>query len=304
MSRLDAEPVHDPPAPAECRPLRTYVVIGCCVAALSAPAGARAALYELSPRQAFTVSGTREGCASRPAAGQPVLTCSLWGRTTRIIPGTLYVELGAAVADVFQRTLAGDAGLLREYVQPAQVEQLPPAPAGDATVFVVAPGDVVAVDGTDVACVVAKRGGDLGVTCRKLELGTGLPLSTSVAVTLSETGVIATRIRADRSGSTTFAMAQPFLPSLRAVSRLERSLRAAVRRVDAIRRSEHRFTATRYAYARQGVLRVVRDVRHDRFASACLRLDSLMYAGFRIPRGHTRLLFVRRMRRIEGALCR
>jgi hypothetical protein len=284
--------------------MRWIIVLVCSAAAAALPAGARAALYDLQPGQAFTVAGTREGCASHPGVGQPTLTCSLWGQTTRVIPGTLYVELGPTVADVFQRTLSGDAGLLREYVQPAQVEEVPPAPAVDSTVFVVAPGDAVSVDGTDLACVVAKRNGDLGVTCRKLELGTGLPLSTSVAVTLSETAVTATRIRADRSGSTTFAMAQPFLPSFRAVARIERGLGSAIKRLVAIRRSERGFTAARYDYARLGLLDVAHQIARDRFADGCLQLDDLMYAGFQIPRGHTRLLFVRRMRKIEGALCR
>ena len=42
---------------------------------------------------------------------------------------------------------------------------------------------------------------------------------------------------------------------------------------------------------------------HDRFVAACLRFDPLLYAGFNLPRGHTRLLFVRRMRKIDRALC-
>src|SRR2546425_152805 len=42
----------------------------------------------------------------------------------------------------------------------------------------------------------------------------------------------------------------------------------------------------------------------DRLAGACLRLEPLLYAGFYIPRGHTRLLFVRRLRKIDSALCR
>jgi len=267
------------------------------------PARAAATLYDLQPGQAFTVAGTREGCSSRPTPGEPVLTCSLWGRTTRVVPGTVYFELGTTVADVFQRTLSGDAGLLREYPQPSQVGQPPPAPAVDPTVFVVNPGDTIAIAGTDVACAVARRHGDLGVTCRKLELGTGLPLSTSVAVTLSELAVTATRIRADRSGSTTFVLAQPFVPSLRVVARQELALRRAIDRLAAIRRVERGFAAARFRTARAGLVSVLGALSRDDFPRACLTLEPLMYAGFEIPRGHTRLLFVRRMRKIDRALC-
>jgi hypothetical protein len=99
-------------------------------------------------------------------------------------------------------------------------------------------------------------------------------------------------------------MAQPFLPSFRAVARIERGLGSAIKRLVAIRRSERGFTAARYDYARLGLLDVAHQIARDRFADGCLQLDDLMYAGFQIPRGHTRLLFVRRMRKIEGALCR
>ena len=135
--------------------MRLSLLLAGCVAALALPARAGAVLYDLQPGQAFTVAGTREGCSSRPTPGEPVLTCSLWGRTTRVVPGTVYFELGATVADVFQRTLSGDAGLLREYPQPPQVGQPLPAPAVDPTVFVVEPGDTISIAGTDVACAVA-----------------------------------------------------------------------------------------------------------------------------------------------------
>jgi hypothetical protein len=283
--------------------LRLSLLLAGCVLALALPARSGAVLYDLQPGQAFTVAGTREGCSSRPTPGEPVLTCSLWGRTTRVIPGTVYFELGTTVAAVFQRTLAGDAGLLREYPQPPQAGQPPPAPAVDPTVFVVEAGDTISIAGTDVACAVARRHGDLGVTCRKLELGTGLPLSTSVAVTLSELAVTATRIRAGRSGSTTFVLAQPFVPSLRVVARQELALRRAIERLAAIRRVERGFTARRYRAARAGLARVLATLSREDFPRACLTLEPLMYAGFEIPRGHTRLLFVRRMRKIDRALC-
>ena len=285
-------------------PVRTSLVLACSLLAAAFPGGARAALYELQPGQAFTVAGTREGCASKPTEAQPILTCSLWGRTTRVIPGTLYFELGSTVADVFQRTLDGTAGLLREYPQPAQATPPPPAPAVEPIVFVVEPGDGISIAGTDVDCVVARRQGDLGVTCRKLENGTGLPLSTSVAVTLSELAVTAMRIRSDRSGATTFVLAQPDLPSSRTVARGRHALVSAVGRLGAIRRSGGRFSASGYGVARTGLLAVIEDLDHDRLAGACLRLEPLLYAGFYIPRGHTRLLFVRRLRKIDSALCR
>jgi hypothetical protein len=275
----------------------------CCAVAAVLPARAGAALYELQPGQAFTVAGTREGCASQPTPTQPLLTCSLWGRTTRVIPGTLYFELGPTVADVFQRTLDGTSGLLREYPQPAQVVQPQPAAAVEPVVFVVSVGDGISVAGTDIDCVVAKRLGDLGVTCRKLEAGTGLPLSTSVAVTLSGLAVTASRIRADRSGATTFALAQPFLPKPRTVARQQRALRSAIRRLGAIRTSDRAYGAGAYGAARSGLLAVAADVSHDRFVAACIRFEPLLYSGFYIPRGRTRLLFVRRMRKIDRALC-
>jgi len=281
--------------------LRTTLVLACCAVAAVLPAGARAALYDLQPGQAFTVAGTREGCASGPT--EALLTCSLWGRTTRVIPGTLYFELGQTVADVFQRTLVGTAGLLREYPEPAQTTQPPPAPAVEPTVFVVDVGDVVSVAGTDVACVAGRRRGDLGVRCTKLEAATGLPLATSVALTLSEEAVTATRIRADRSGSTTFALAQPYLPSAKAVARGRRMLATAVGGLGAIRRSEHRFSVSRYVAARTGLLDVIDELDHDRFAGACLRLEPLLYAGFYLPRGHARLLFVRELRKVDRVLC-
>ncbi|HEX6699106.1 MAG TPA: hypothetical protein VF101_00085 [Gaiellaceae bacterium] len=284
--------------------MRIGLVLACCVLAAAPPARARAELYDLQPGQAFAVAGTREGCASKPTAAQPLLTCSLWGRTTRVIPGTLYFELGDAVADIYQRTLSGAPGLLREYAQPPQAAQPAPAPAGDPVVFVVEPGDAVSVAGTNVACVVARRRGDLGVTCRNVEAATGLPLSTSVAVTLSELAVTAMRIRADRSGSTTFALAQPLLPSARAVARGRRALIAALGRLATIRRTERRFSAHGYAGARSGLLGVIGDLDHDRLANACLGLEPLLYDGFYLPRGHTRLLFVRRLRKIDRALCR
>jgi hypothetical protein len=123
-------------------------------------------------------------------------------------------------------------------------------------------------------------------------------------VTLSELAVTATRIRADRSGSTTFALAQPVLPSARAVARGRRALAAAVRRLGAIRQSERRFSTHGYASARVGLLGVISDLGHDRFAAACLGLEPLLYDGFYLPRGHTRLLFVRRLRKIDRVLCR
>ena len=275
----------------------------CCAIAALLPPPAGAALYELQPGQAFTVAGTREGCASQSTPTQPLLTCSLWGRTTRVIPGTLYFEFGPTVADVFQRTLDGSSGLLREYPQPAQAVPPQPATAAEPLVFVVGAGDGISVAGTDVDCVVAKRSGDLGVTCRKLEAGTGLPLSTSVAVTLSGLAVTASRIRADRSGSTTFALAQPFVPTPRTVARQQRALRAAMERLGAIRRSDRAYGAGRYGAPRSGLLGIAADLAHDRFVAACLRFDPLLYAGFNLPRGHTRLLFVRRMRKIDRALC-
>ena len=283
--------------------LRRSLLLACCVVAVALPARAGAAGYDLQPGQAFTVAGTREGCASRPTSGEPLVTCSLWGRTTRVVPGTLYFELGATVADLFQRTLSGEPGLLREYPQPAQVAQPAQVPAVEPSVFVVAPGDTVSIAGTDVACAVARRNGDLGVTCRKLELATGLPLSTSVAVTLSELAVTATRIRADRTGSTTFVLAQPFVPSPQAVTRHERGLRRAIDRLAGIHRVEHGFTAARYRAAHEGLARVIADLARDDYPWACLTLEPLLYAGFGIPRGHTRLLFVRRMRKIDRALC-
>src|SRR5881409_1115184 len=118
-------------------PVRPTFVLACALLAAAFPAGARAALYELQPGQAFTVAGTREGCASKPTESEPILVCSLWGRTTRVIPGTLYFELGQSVADLFQRTLSGAPGLLREYPQPPQAEQPPPTPPGEPIVFVV-----------------------------------------------------------------------------------------------------------------------------------------------------------------------
>ena len=284
--------------------LRTTVVLACCAAVAAVlPAGARAALYDLQPGQAFTVAGTREGCASGPTEAQPLLTCSLWGRTTRVIPGTLYFELGQSAGDMFQRTLEGTAGLLRDYPQPAEATQPPPAPAAEPIVFVVDAGDVISVAGTDVDCVVARRRGDLGVRCTKLEAATGLPLPTSVALTLSEETVTAMRIRADRSGSTTFALAQPYLPSAKAVARGRRMLASAVGGLGAIHRSEHRFSVRRFAAARTGLLDVIDELDHDRFAGACLRLEPLLYAGFFIPHGHARLLFVRQLRKVDRALC-
>lgn len=283
--------------------LRTTLVLACCAVAAGLPAGAHAALYDLQPGQAFAVAGTREGCASAPTEAQPLLTCSLWGRTTRVIPGTLYFELGQTAGDVFQRTLEGTAGLLRGYLQPAQPTQPQPVPAVEPTVFVVDAGDVISVAGTDVDCVVARRGGDLGVRCTKLEAATGLPLPTSVALTLSEKAVSATRIRADRGGSTTFALAQPYLPSAKAVARGRRTLAAAVGGLGAIHRSEQRFSVRRFAAARTGLLDVIDELDHDRFAGACLRLEPLLYAGFFLPRGHARLLFVRELRKVDRALC-
>jgi hypothetical protein len=284
--------------------VRTRLVLVCCAVAAAFPTVGRAAVYELQPGQAFAVAGTREGCASTPATAEPVLRCSLWGRTTRIIPGTLYFEFGQSLVDVFQRTLSGEPGLLREYPEPAQTIQSPAASAGESIVFVVDAGDSIAVAGTDVGCVVAKRRGDLGVRCTKLDAGTGLPLAASTDVTLSELAVTATRIRPDRSVTTSFALAQPYVPRPLTVARSRRSLAAAVVRLRAIRRSHPAFSAHQYAAARTALVRIIDDVDHDRFADACLRLQPLLYAGAYLPRGEARHLFVRQLRKVDGRLCR
>jgi hypothetical protein len=272
------------------------------------PAAATSPQLALMPGQAFRVAGTRVGCWVVGPAASPSVACGLWGRTTRIIPGTISTRAGDDAVEVYQRPLKGELSLLRELPQPppsAPPPATPPAtpePSRTRTLFA---GDTATLAGTDLFCAVVRRGG-LGARCSRRDPATGQLVAASALVTLTETSVLAARVNSRGIPSTAFYQRQPFVPTAAAVAGGLRALARAEGRLAGLRRAYHG-TLRGYRAARKGFRAIETDLRHDRYIAACLKFMPLLYSGFYLPpgsvargQGHRYLASVRR---IERALC-
>lgn len=287
--------------------LRRLVLLAGLIFALAAPAGASQRQVELLPGHSFRVAGTRVGCWVTTTGGTPGVECGLWGRTTRIIPGTLSVQEGEDSAEVYQRPLEGDLSLRAHLRQPA-----PPAPATPpsavarpsrtTTLF---EGDVAKLPGTDLSCSVVRRN-ELGARCGRVDSATGAFVASSALVTVTEESALAARVNARGIPSSVFYQRQPFIPSPETVDAALRALVRAEHRLAAIRRAYH---GTRSGYRRaRAAFRAIRaDVRHDRYIAACVEFSPLLYDSFYLPRGSlnhgTGHLYLHSVRRIQRALC-
>ena len=98
--------------------LRRLAILAGLILALTVPAGAAPRQPELLPGHSFRVAGTRVGCWVSATGGTSGAECGLWGRTTRIIPGTLSVRTSEDAAEVYQRPLEGDLSLRARLRQP------------------------------------------------------------------------------------------------------------------------------------------------------------------------------------------
>jgi hypothetical protein len=287
--------------------LRRAAFCGCLLLALAVPAAAAPRQLELLPGHAFRVAGTRVGCWVTGATGAPSVECGLWGRTTRIIPGTLATRTGEDAAEIYQRPLEGDLSLRVQLLQPPPAQPPPPPPpaldsARTTTLF---EGDRAALAGTDLSCAVVRRGG-LGARCERVDPATGALVPASALVTVTEQSALALRVNAKGVPSTVFYQRQPFIPSAATVDRQLRALARAMRRLGAITRAYHG-TRAGYRKALTSFRAIQDDVRHDRYLAACLKFDPLLYNGFYLPRGSVSdgagHLYLHSVRKIEAALC-
>jgi hypothetical protein len=287
--------------------LRRTVLCGCLLLAVAVPAAASPRQLELLPGHAFRVAGTRVGCWVSTSAGSPSVECGLWGRTTRIIPGTLSTRTGEDAAEVYQRPLEGELSLRVQLLQPPLPQSPPPPPpsvdaARTTTLF---EGDVADLPGTDLTCAVIRRNG-LGARCSRLDPATNTLVPASALVTVTQQSALASRVNANGVPSTIFYQRQPFIPAAATVDRELRALARATRRLRAITRAYH---GTRQGYREAlAVFRAIQDdVRHDRYLAACLKFDPLLYNGFYLPRGSLDQgpghWYLHAVRRIESALC-
>ena len=287
--------------------MRRGLVALLCVAVLAPLRAAGAAQpLQLQPGQAFRVAGTRVGCWVTGPAATPSIQCALWGRTTRIIPGTMSTRTGDDAVQVFQRPLDGELALLQELPQPPPAPPppppVPPQPGRTITLF---EGDVAGVPGSDLSCAVVETRG-LGARCSRLDPATGQLVAASALVTLTETSVLAARVNRNGVPSTVFYQRQPFIPSATTVDDSLRGLARASRRLAAVRRAYHG-TARGYRKARQVFRAITSDLRNDRYIAACERFTPLLYNGFYLPRGSVSSgrghLYLASVQRIERALC-
>jgi hypothetical protein len=261
----------------------------------------------LARGHAFRIAGTRVGCSAEGPAAAPSVVCGLWGRTTRVIRGTLSVRVGEEALQVFQRPLDGDLALVAELPQPPiPPPQAPPGPEprpGRTTTLSV--GDVATVPGTDLACSVVLDPG-LGARCGRLDPTTGQLLGASAVATFSETSVLAARINARGDVAPVFFQRQPFIPDATTVGLELRALARAIHRLPALRRVYHG-SRRGVRKARAELRAIAADLRNDRFIDACVRFDPLLYHGFYLPSGSLRggagLRYAAAVRRIEHALC-
>jgi hypothetical protein len=275
--------------------------------ALAVPAGATPRQLELLPGHSFRVAGTRVGCWVTAPAEQPSVECGLWGRTTRIIPGTLATRTGEDAVDVYQRPLDGDLSLRVHLLQPAPPEPAPPpSPVGDsARTTTLSEGEVAKLSGTDLSCAVVWRGG-LGARCGRVDPATGVFVASSALVTVTQESALAARVNPRGLPSTVFYQRQPFIPSVETVDTGLRELTHAKRRLAAIRRAYHG-TRSGYRKARATFEAIQSDLRHDRYLAACLKFGPLLYNSFYLPRGSVNEgaghWYLHSVRRIQTALC-
>ena len=286
---------------------RRFAFVAAILLALAVPAGAAQRQLELLPGHSFRVAGTRVGCWVADTGGAANVECGLWGRTTRIIPGTLSVRTGEDAVDVYQRPLEGDPSLRARLPQPApSAPSSPPSTAGEpARTTTLFEGDVAKLPGTDLSCAVVRRD-DLGARCGRVDPATGAFVASSALVTVTEASALAARVTSKGSPSTIFYQPQPFLPSPRTVEVQLRALRRAEHRLAAIRRAYHG-TRSGYRKARAAFRAIRDDVRHDRYIAACVKFSPLLYDSFYLPRGSLNQgaghLYLHSVRRIQAALC-
>jgi hypothetical protein len=277
--------------------------------ALVVPAAAAAPRQlELLPGHSFRVAGTRVGCwVTTQAGGAGSVECGLWGRTTRIIPGTLAVRTGEDAVDVYQRPLEGELSLRVRLLQPAPPGAPPPpsAVAGPSRTTTLFEGDVAKLPGTDLSCAVVRRD-QLGARCGRVDPATGAFVASSALATVTEANALAARVNAKGITSSVFYQHQPFIPSPSTVDVELRALVHAERRLAEIRRIYH---GTRSGYRKaRAVFRAIQgDVRHDRYIAGCLKFSPLLYNSFYLPQGSLSdgpgHWYLHSVRRIQAALC-
>jgi hypothetical protein len=286
---------------------RLVVSVAGLLLALAVPAGAAQRQLELLPGHSFRVAGTRVGCWVTATGGVASVECGLWGRTTRIIPGTLSVRTREDAVEVYQRPLEGEPSLRARLLQPAPPGPAPPPsavaePSRTTTLF---EGDVAKLPGTDLSCAVVRRD-ELGARCGRVDPATGAFVASSALVTVTEANALAARVNSKGLPSTIFYQHQPFLPSRHVVAVELRDLGRAEHRLAAIRRAYHG-TQSGYRRARAAFRAIADDVRHDRYIAACPRFSPLLYNGFYLPRGSVSHgaghLYLHSVRRIQTALC-
>jgi hypothetical protein len=287
--------------------LRRLALLAGLILALAVPAGAAQRQLELLPGHSFRVAGTRVGCWVAAVGDAAGVECGLWGRTTRIIPGTLSVQTGEDAVEVYQRPLEGEPSLRARLLQPATTEPAsPPSAPGEpsrtTTLFV---GDVAKLPGTDLSCVVVRRNA-LGARCGRVDPATGAFVASSAVVTVTEESALAARVNPRGIPSTVFYQRQPFIPSPVTVDIQLRALAHAERRLAAIRRATHG-TRSGYRRARAALRAIQADVRHDRYIAACVKFSPLLYNSFYLPRGSLNdgagHWYLHSVRRIQAALC-
>jgi hypothetical protein len=286
---------------------RRLVFVAGLLLALAGPGAAEPRQLELLPGHSFRVAGTRVGCWVTAASGATSVECGLWGRTTRIIPGTLAVRTAEDAVDVYQRPLEGELSLRVHLRQPAPPGSLPPpstvaAPSRTTTLF---EGDVAKLPGTDLSCAVVRRD-ELGARCGRVDPATGAFVAWSAVVTVTGRNALAARVNARGIPSTVFYQRQPFIPSPDVVDVELRALVHAERRLAEIRRIYHG-TRSGYRKARAAFRAIQDDVRHDRYIAACLKFSPLLYNSFYLPRGSLSdgagHWYLHSVRRIQAALC-
>ena len=273
---------------------------------LVVPAAAGPPKLALLPGQAFRVAGTRVGCWVVGPAGSPSVACGLWGRTTRIIPGTLSIRAGDDAVEVYQRELDGDLALLSQLPQPPLAAPPPsPPPAQPRRTATLVAGDIVALSGTDLACQVVERN-TLGARCARRDPETGAFVAASALATVTETSVLAARVNPRGVPSTEFYERQPFIPDAATVTEKLPALTRAAHGLARIRRIYHG-TVSGYHKARASFRAIAAHLHHDRYIAACLEFTPLLYNGFYLPRGSVSHgaghRYLASVRRIERALC-
>jgi hypothetical protein len=277
------------------------------VLALAVPAAAAPPKLALLPGQSFRVAGTRVGCWVVAPAGSPSVACGLWGRTTRVVPGTISIRAGDDAVQVYQRQLDGELALLSELPQPPPaVPPSPPPPPQPRRPMTLGAGEVASLAGTDLSCQVIERG-TLGAQCSRRDPQTGELVPASALATVTERSVLASRVNSRGVPSTIFYQRQPFLPSAATVTGELRALGRATRGLARVRRIYHG-TLRGYRKARATFRAIESDLRHDRYIDACVKFPPLLYNGFYLPRGSVAdgagHRYLASVRRIERALCR